>query len=96
MCYVACHSVATLLLEKWEDDIHIPEMGTWESTGTLETSKFVSKDQTPRIEAFFRSLESYQSLDVKNGLAWAIWTSASQVMTRRKAGSQTGSLTPDH
>jgi hypothetical protein len=33
-------SVATLLLKKWEDDTHTPEMGTWESTGTLETSEF--------------------------------------------------------
>jgi len=29
--------VATPLLEKCEDDIHTPEMGTWESSGTPET-----------------------------------------------------------
>jgi hypothetical protein len=33
-------SVATLLLEEWEDDIHTPEMETWESIGTPETSEF--------------------------------------------------------
>jgi hypothetical protein len=41
-------------------------------------------------------LEIYRSLDVENGLAWAIWTFATQVMAKRKVGSQTGSLTPDH
>jgi hypothetical protein len=43
--------------------------------------------KTPRIKAFFISLESYQSVDVENELAWAIWTSTSQVMEKRKAMS---------
>jgi hypothetical protein len=29
-----------LTLEEWEDDSHTPKMGTWESTGIPETSKF--------------------------------------------------------
>jgi len=41
-------------------------------------------------------LKSYQSLDVENELAWAIWTFASHVMVKRKAKSQTGSLTFNH
>jgi hypothetical protein len=45
---------------------------------------------------FFISLENYQSVDVKNGLAWTIWTFATQVMAKRRAGSQTSNLTPDH
>jgi hypothetical protein len=32
-------------LEECEDDTHIPEMGTWESFGTLETSEFDCKGQ---------------------------------------------------
>jgi hypothetical protein len=52
--------------------------------------------KTPRIEVFFISLESYRSVDAENGLAWAIWTFAAQVMTKRKVESQIGSLTPDH
>jgi hypothetical protein len=44
---------------------------------------------------FFISFESYQSVDVENGLAWAIWTFATQVMDKRRFGSQTGNLTPD-
>jgi hypothetical protein len=45
---------------------------------------------------FLVSLERYWNLDIENGLALAIRTSAAQVMGKRKAGSQTGSLTPDH
>jgi len=52
--------------------------------------------KTPHIMVFFISLERYQSVDVENGLAWAIWTSATQVMAKRRAGSQISSLTPDH
>jgi hypothetical protein len=51
--------------------------------------------KTPRLEALFISLESYQSADVENGLAWAIWTSAAQVMAKRRVRSQTDNLTPD-
>jgi hypothetical protein len=36
------------------------------------------------------------SVDIKNGLALAIWTFVTQVMGKRRAGSQIGSLTPDH
>jgi hypothetical protein len=38
-------NVATPLLEECEDDTPTPEMGTWESSGTLETSKFDCKGQ---------------------------------------------------
>jgi hypothetical protein len=45
---------------------------------------------------FLISLERSWSVDVRNGLAWVIWTFAAQVMDKRRAGSQIGSLTPDH
>jgi hypothetical protein len=38
---------------------------------------------------FFIPLERSRSVDVQNGLAWAIWTSAAQVMVKRRVGSQT-------
>ncbi len=71
----------------------------WELGSPRGVSKFqssISKVKTPCIEVFFVSLESYQSIDVENGLAWAIWTSATQGMAKRKVGSQTGNLIPDH
>jgi hypothetical protein len=68
--------------------------------GTLRDSQNfrvrLQGSKTPCIGVFFISLESYQSVDVENGLAWAIWTSAAQVMAKRRAESQTGSSTPDH
>ncbi len=44
----------------------------------------------------FTLLERPWSSDVKNGLAWSIRTSEAQVIVERRAGSQTGNLTPDH
>jgi hypothetical protein len=33
------NNVTTPLLEECEDDTHTPELGTWESSGTPETSE---------------------------------------------------------
>jgi hypothetical protein len=63
---------------------------------TPKISEFDFRVKTPRIGVFLISLESYRSLDVENGLAWAIWTSKTQVIAKRRAGSQTSSFTPDH
>ncbi len=38
-------TVATPLLEECEGDTHTPEMGTWESFDTPETSQFNCKGQ---------------------------------------------------
>ncbi len=38
-------SIATPLLEECEDDTHTPKMGTWESSGTLETLEFDCRGQ---------------------------------------------------
>ncbi len=73
-------------MEECEDDTHIPEMGTWESFGTWEFQSLISGVKTPRLEAFFISLERYRSLDVENGLAQAIWTSKTQVMPKEGLG----------
>jgi hypothetical protein len=62
----------------------------------LKLQSLITGVKTPRIGVFFISLENYQSVSVENGLVWAIWTFATQVMAKRKAKSQTGSLTPDH
>jgi hypothetical protein len=65
----------------------------------LKLPKFQSSiigAKTPFIEMLFISLKNYRSVDVENGLAWAIWTSTAQVMAKRKVRSQIDSLTPDH
>jgi hypothetical protein len=76
-----------LTLPKWE-------LGSPSRLLKLQSS--IARVKTPCIEAFFISLKSYQSIDVENGLVWAIWTFVAQVMAKRKAESQTGNLTPDH
>jgi len=64
--------------------------------GLPKLQSSIAKVKTPRIGVLFISLESYQSVDVENGLAWAIWTSTTHVMAKKKVGSQTDNLTPDH
>jgi hypothetical protein len=90
------HNFRNPILRECEDEIHTPEMGTWESSRTAETSEFDYKGQTSRIGVLFISLENYQRVDVENGLIWAIWTYAAQVMAKRKVGSQIGNLAPNH
>jgi hypothetical protein len=60
------------------------------------TQSSIAGVQTPRLEVFFILLERSQSVNVKNGLASAIQTSVTQVMVKRRAGSQTGNLTLDY
>ncbi len=48
------------------------------------------------IETFLISLKSYWNEDVWNGLVWPIWTFETQVMAKRKVGSQISSLILDH
>jgi hypothetical protein len=74
----------------------LPKVGTWSSPGLPKTQSLIAGVKTPRIEVFFIPFERSWIVDVQNGLAWVIWTSAAQVMVERRAGSQTGSLTPDH
>jgi len=74
----------------------LPKWGLGSPLGLPKLQSSTARVKTPCIEMFFISLESYQSVDVENGLAWAIWTYAAQVMAKRRVKSQTGSLTPNH
>ncbi len=79
LIFVVVGNCCNLTLRECEDDIHTPEMGTWESFRTPENSEFDCRGL---------GLRSW-SLDVQTDLAWAIRTSVTQVMCERKAGSQT-------
>jgi hypothetical protein len=74
----------------------LPKLGLGSPPGLSKFQNSIAGVKTPLIEVFFISLESYQSANVENDLAWAIWTSIAQVMAKRKAKNQTNSLTPDH
>jgi len=73
-----------------------PKWGLESPPGLPKLQSSIAKVKTLRIEVFFISLESYQSVDVQNGLLWAIWTFATHVMAKRRAESQIDNLTPDH
>jgi len=88
--------VTTPLWGKCEVATHTLENETWESFETPKTQNRIAGVKTPCIEVLFILLERSWSVDVQNGLTWAIWTSVTQVMVKRRAGSQTDSLTPDH
>ncbi len=88
--------VATPLWAKWENATPTPKSGDLESSGTPENSEGDLKGQ---ISLPWRVLYINGKLlkcDVQNGLVLPIWTFAAQVMSKRRAGTQTASLTPDH
>jgi hypothetical protein len=88
--------VATPLWPSVRMKLTLPKLGTWSPPGLPKTQSLITGVKTPGIGMFLISLERSWSVDVRNGLAWVIWTSAAQVMDERRAGSQIGSLTPDH
>jgi hypothetical protein len=75
---------------------HLEKLETWSPPGLPNVQSSTAGPKTPRIGVFLVSLERSRSVDIENGLALAIWTSIAQVMGKTRAGSQTGSLTPDH
>ncbi len=87
----------------WESvrmNTHTPKwisiIGSWSPVGLLKLQRVIARVKTPRLVKFFISLKNYWNLDVQNGLTWPIWTSATQVMAKRRVVSQTNNLTPDH
>jgi hypothetical protein len=63
-----------------------PKLGFWSPPRLSKFQSSIAGVKTPCIGMFFTSLESYWSVDVKNGLALAIWISVAQVMAKRKGG----------
>jgi len=75
---------------------HLEKLEVGSLPGLPNVQSSTSRGKTPRIEVFLVSLERSWNVDIVNVLALAIRTSAAQVMGKRRAGSQTASLTPDH
>jgi hypothetical protein len=61
-----------------------PKVGTWSLLRLLKIQSLNVGVKTPHIEVFFIPLEMSWNVDVQNGLAWAIWTYAPQVMLGKK------------
>jgi hypothetical protein len=94
--YVEPPNVATPLWPSVRMKLTLSKLGTWSPPRLPKTHSLIAGVKTPWIGVFLTSLERSWSVDVQNGLAWVIWTFAAQVMGKRRAGSQTGSFTPDH
>ncbi len=83
-------------LRECGDETHTPKIGTWESSGIPKTSEFDCRGQNTLHWGVFHIIEKLLMFRCRNGLAWAIWTYVAQVMAKRRAKSQIGSLTLDH
>jgi len=73
-----------------------PKMRLESPPGLPKIQNSIAGVKTPRIEVFLIPLESSWSVDVQNGLAWAISTCVTQVIGEKRAESQIVNLTPDH
>jgi hypothetical protein len=76
-----------LTLSKW---------GLESPLGFPKLRSLIAEVKITCIRVLFISLENYQSVDVENGLVWAIWTSAAHVMAKKRVGSQTDNLIINH
>jgi hypothetical protein len=74
----------------------LPKWGLGNPPRLPKFQSLIAGVKTLRIDVLFISLESYQNVDVENGLAWAIWTYATPVMTKKRVENQIGNLTLDH
>jgi hypothetical protein len=74
----------------------LPKVRTWSPLELPKIQSLISGVKKPRIEVFFMPLERSWSVDVQNAFAWVIWTFETQVMVKKRDGSQIVSLTPDH
>jgi hypothetical protein len=66
----------------------LPKVGSWNLLRLPKSQSSISGVKSPFIRVFFMSLERSWNVDVQNGFAWAIWTFATQVMGKRRAGNR--------
>jgi hypothetical protein len=92
--WTAC--VATPLWAKCEDETHTPKSGNLESSGTPKNSKLDCRGQNTSHWGFLYINGKVLKCRCPKWPCMSIWTFATQVMGKRRAGSQTGNLTPDH
>ncbi len=64
----------------------LPKWGFGSPLGLSKLQSLIAGVKIPRLRVLFISLKSYRNVNVKNGLTWAIWRFATQVMAKRKAG----------
>ncbi len=83
-------------LTKCEDETHTPKVGDLESSGTPECLEFDSRGQNTSDWGVLGVIEKVLKCRCPKWPRIGHLESEAQAMGKRKAGSQTGSLTPDH
>jgi hypothetical protein len=63
---------------------HLQKLEAWSPPGLPNVQSSTARPKTPRIGMFLVSLERSWNVDIENGLALAIRTSAAQVMGKTK------------
>jgi len=63
---------------------HLEKLEIWSPLGLLNVQSSTARPKTPRIEVFLVSLKRSWNVNIENGLALAIRTSAAQVMGKKK------------
>jgi hypothetical protein len=84
------------ILRKCEDETHTPEMGTWESSRTLETSKFDYRGQNTSYWGVFYIIGKLSKCRCQKLTRMGHLDICRHVMTKRRAESQTANLISDH
>jgi len=64
----------------------LPKWGLGSPPGLPKLQGSIIGVKTPRIVMLFISLKSYQSVDVENGLAWAIWNLQHKLWQKERPG----------
>jgi hypothetical protein len=64
----------------------LPKWGLGSPSRLPKLQNSIAEVKTPCIGVFIISLESYRSVNVKNGLAWAIWIFEAHVMAKKRVG----------
>jgi hypothetical protein len=83
LTYLTC--VATLLWESGRMKLTFPKLGLGSPPRLSKLQSSIAKVKTPRIWVLFISLESYRSVHVENGLAWAIWTLQHKLWQKKRS-----------
>jgi len=70
----------------WECNSHSRKWEKWSPPRLPKSQKTIWGVKSSRIWVFFISMENSWSVNAQNDLAWAIWTSSAQVMSKRRVG----------
>jgi hypothetical protein len=83
-------------LRECEDETHTPKIGTWESSRIPKTSKFNYRGQNTSHWGVFYIIRKLLKCRCRKWAYMGHLDICSTSYGKKRAGSQTGNLTPDH